>query len=432
MPRNLYKWLVVAMLWFVCLFNYADRQAIFSVFPLLKTEMALEDYELGIVAGSFMWVYALALPLAGLVGDRWPRKTLILGGLVFWSLITLATALATEYWHLVLFRALEGFGEAFYFPASMSLISDYHDTQTRSRAMALHQSSVYAGTIAGGALAGWLAELYGWRSGFYVFGTLGIVLGVVLLGLLKEPPRQVAKNPFERSGVGLAVAEVLINPAVWVLIVVFIGANFVAMIFLTWMPTYLREQFGMNLAMAGLSATAYLQVASVLGVLAGGWLADRIARRLARGRMLTQAIGLLLGVPFIFLAGWTLEVPVLVLALMGFGYFKGFYDANIWAALYDEVRPERRATALGIMNSLGWFGGGTAPVIIAVASESWGMGACLSATAMIYLVFGLLLAMAFLTGHLRRRLAVCYNARQTISELANDHHYTSGRPGNLG
>src|SRR5207302_7619009 len=137
---------------------YADRQAIFSVFPLLKSEMALSDVELGIVGSSFMWVYALALPLAGVVGDRWPRKTLILAGLIFWSLVTLATALATEYWHLVLFRALEGLGEAFYFPASMSLISNYHGRQTRSRAMALHQSSVYAGTILGGWLAGAMAE----------------------------------------------------------------------------------------------------------------------------------------------------------------------------------------------------------------------------------------------------------------------------------
>src|SRR5262245_47366522 len=174
MTKRSYKWLVVGMLWFVCLFNYADRQAIFSVFPLLRDEMGLSDFQLGIVGGSFMWVYALSLPLAGIVGDRFSRKLLILGGLLFWSFVTLATAVATEYWNLVLFRALEGFGEAFYFPASMSLISDYHDPKTRSRAMSLHQSSVYAGTIAGGALAGWLAELYGWRSGFYVFGGLGM------------------------------------------------------------------------------------------------------------------------------------------------------------------------------------------------------------------------------------------------------------------
>jgi MFS family permease len=396
-----YKWLVVAMLWFVCLFNYADRQAIFSIFPLLKSEMTLSDVELGVIGSSFGWVYALALPLAGLVGDRWSRKTLILAGLIFWSLITLATGLATEYWHLVLFRALEGFGEAFYFPASMSLISAYHDPGTRSRAMALHQSSVYTGTIVGGALAGWLAEFYGWRFGFYVFGTLGIGLGLLLWRLLDEPPRPVLEKRFDRLHVVGAVRDVLTVPTVWVLIIVFCGANFVALIFLAWMPKYLHDTFQMNLAMAGLSATAYLQIASVLGVLAGGWLADRLARQLRRGRMLTQAAGLLLGVPFIFMTGWTLLVPVLVCAMTGFGFFKGIYDANIWAALYDEVPAARRATALGIMNSLGWLVGSSGPLLIAVAAQSWSMGACLSATAAIYLVFGTLLGACVWVSRLR-------------------------------
>src|SRR2546429_7711374 len=86
--HSTYRWLVVAMLWFVCLFNYADRQAIYSVFPLLKSQMQLTDIQLGIVGGSFMWVYAAALPFAGIIGDLFPRKTLILGGLIFWSLIT--------------------------------------------------------------------------------------------------------------------------------------------------------------------------------------------------------------------------------------------------------------------------------------------------------------------------------------------------------
>jgi MFS family permease len=82
------------MLWFVCLFNYAVRQAIFSIFPVLQGEMHLSDYQLGIVASSFMWVYAAGAPLAGMIGDRFNRKRLILGGLIFWSLITIATALS--------------------------------------------------------------------------------------------------------------------------------------------------------------------------------------------------------------------------------------------------------------------------------------------------------------------------------------------------
>jgi MFS family permease len=398
MVSAFYKWLVIAMLWFVCFFNYADRQAIFSVFPLLKSELNLTDVQLGIVGSSFMWVYALALPLAGFVGDRFRRKTLIIGGLVFWSLITLATAISTRYWHLVLFRSLEGLGEAFYFPASMSLISDYHGKRTRSRAMSLHQSSVYAGTIAGGALAGYCGQYYGWRSGFYIFGSLGVLLGLVLLLTLREAVRgqadesaiapAAAFNPREAAK---AAGEIFTTPMVLVLIAVFVGANFVAAIFLTWMPSFLNRKFNMSLSMAGLNATAWLQVASVLGVLSGGWLADRLIRRHRGGRMMTQAIGLMLGIPFIFITGWTALVPILVLAMIGFGYFKGLYDANIWASLYDVVRPQRRATALGFMNAIGWFGGAFAPVAIAVASEKWGMSACLSAASMIYLVFGLLM-----------------------------------------
>ncbi len=404
-PAGAYRWWLVGMLWLVCLFNYADRQAIFSVFPLLKDEMGLSDVQLGVVGGAFMWVYAAVLPLAGLVGDRVSRKRLILGGLTFWSLITLLTAWARDYGDLVLCRALEGLGEAFYFPASMSLISAYHGPQTRSRAMALHQSSVYAGTVLGGAVAGYCGDYYGWRSGFYLFGTLGVIVAAVLVFTLREPPRPAA-SATPPSDVLAATAEIFGNRLVLLLMAVFIGANFVAAIFLTWMPSFLSRNFGMSLALAGLNATLWLQAASVLGVLCGGWLADRWARQERGGRMLVQAIGLFAGAPLIFLTGWTTSVPILVVAMTGFGFFKGLYDANIWAALHDVVRPERRATAVGYMNAIGWAGGGTAPVLIALASERIGMGPALSATSLIYVLFGALLAIGCLwLTHLRRRPA---------------------------
>jgi MFS family permease len=380
-----YRWWVVAMLWFVCLFNYADRQAIFSVFPLLKAEMHLSDVQLGIVASSFMWVYALGAPFAGMIGDRFNRKALILGGLIFWSLITLATALSRTYWQLVLFRALEGLGETFYYPASMSLLSDYHGKETRSRAMGLHQSSVYAGTIAGGTVAGFLAQRFGWRSSFWTFGSLGILLGVVLLALLREPGRT---RTAEARAPWRGVFSHRMAP---VLVAVFSGANFVAMVFLTWMPSFLNRKFGMTLAMAGLNGTAWLQIASVLGVLSGGFLADRMVRKRPGGRMLAQAIGLFGGIPFLFLTGWTMSSVVLVAAMTGFGYFKGIYDANIWASLYDVVKPEQRATALGLMNSIGWLGGSAAPIVIAAAAQGWGMSAAISATSAVYLAIAILL-----------------------------------------
>ena len=389
-----YPWLVVALLWTVCFFNYADRQVVFSVFPLIKREIGLSDIELGVVGGSFMWAYALFGPVAGWLGDRFPRKGLILGALVFWSACTAATAIAQNFWQLTLCRALGGLGEAFYFPAAMSLIGDYHTRATRSRAMSLHQSGVYAGTIAGGALAGWTAQAYGWRSAFWWFGGAGIAVALAILLWLREPKRGMAES---EPAAGPAPAsrqiarDVLANRHAWLLIVAFMGANFVAVVFLSWMPSFLYRKFSMTLAMAGWSATAYLQLASVMGVLSGGVAADRLFRRYAGARPAIQCLGLLCGVPFLFLTGWTLSVPVLVAAMACFGYFKGLYDANIFASLYEVVPVEVRAAAAGILNSLGWLGAGFAPVIVARASEWIGMSACISATSVIYLVCASLL-----------------------------------------
>jgi MFS family permease len=398
---NSYKWLVVAMLWFVCFFNYADRQAIFSVFPLIQQQLGLSDIQLGVIGTSFMVVYAIFGPFAGWLCDRLPRKSVVLGALIFWSIATAATALTHNYAQLVVCRALGGLGEAFYFPAAMSLIADYHAPATRSRAMSLHQSAVYIGTIAGAAVSGFVGQYYGWRSSFTLFGAAGILLGLILWTLLKEPTRGMSELPTNETPTAQPqenlitdLREVLRNPMVLLLTAVFIGANFVAIVFLTWMPTFLHQKFHMSLSMAGLNATAYLQIASVLGVISGGLLADSVVKKIYGGRLFTQSLGLLCGVPFLFLTGWTTSIPTLILAMIGFGYFKGLYDANIFASLYDVVPIARRGAAAGILNSLGWLGGGLAPIVIAIAANHYGMSACISATAAIYLFIGLLMLRA--------------------------------------
>jgi sugar phosphate permease len=219
------------------------------------------------------------------------------------------------------------------------------------------------------------------------------VLGLVLIFFLREPARGQSERHAEEHAVpkttSAALAEILGNRIVLVLIAIFMGANFVAVVFLTWLPTFLFQKFHMSLSMAGLNASLYLQAASLLGVLCGGYLADSFTQKRRGGRQFTQSIGLLLGAPFLFLTGWTLSVPTLVLAMIGFGFFKGLYDANIIAGLYDVVAIENRGTAAGIANSLGWLGGGLAPLAIALGSARFGMSACISATAAIYLVIGI-------------------------------------------
>jgi MFS family permease len=421
--RPSYRWWVVFMLWFVCFFNYADRQAIFSVFPLVERELGLTKFQLGIVGSAFMWVYAALAPVAGFTGDRASRKLIILGGFSFWSAITVLTGRAGRFAELVALRALEGFGEAFYFPASMSLVSDYHGPRTRSRAMSLHQSSVYIGTIGGGALGGYFGQYYGWRAGFYVFGLSGFVLSIVLLRFLREPVRgeseaaPAAGEDARPPGVREVLGEVFRTPTALVLLAVFCGANFVAAMFLTWTPSFLREKFHMNLAMAGLTATVYIQLASAAGSPFGGFLADRLARRLPAGRMLTQMIGLTLGAPFIWITARTESVAHLVGAMACFGFFKGMYDANIFASAYDVVHPRARATAAGIMNAVGWTGGALAPVAIGwllhraetadaaeTMSTALSLGATVYLTAASLLLWGIAAFVRRDTARLRRRL----------------------------
>jgi MFS family permease len=382
-------WTTVALLWFVCFLNYADRQAIFSVFTLLKSQFGLSDVQLGIVASCFMWMYALFGPVAGWLADRISAKALIIGALTFWSAVTAATAVAHGYASLIVVRMLGGLGEAFYYPAAMSLIGAYHGPATRSRAMAFHQSSVYVGTIAGGSLSAVIAEQYGWRASFLFLGTCGIVLALVLAVLLREPakdpeaaPRQLSANPFKDAG------EALKRSATLKLIFVFIGANFVGVIFLTWLPTFLQRKFHLSLASAGFNATFYLQIASVVGVLIGGVLADMLVHKYSTGRQIVQGAGLLLGAPFIYFAGRTASEKIVLFCMVGFGLGKGIYDSNIWASLYDTVPVRLRGMATGLTNSLGWLGGGTAPLAVALAAARIGFSVSISISAAIYVLLG--------------------------------------------
>jgi MFS family permease len=428
--RGAYKWCVVAMLWLICFFNYADRQAIYSVFPMLAKEFAFDKVQLGLIGSAFMWVYAAGAPVAGFICDRVRRKDLILAGCIFWSLVTITTGWCTKLWHFVTVRALEGFGETFYFPASMSLTSDYHGQRTRSRALSLHQSSVYIGTIVGSWLAAWLAEHYGWRVGFYLFGTLGILLAIVLYLFLREPKRGEADTAapadqgHQRHGVqagesssrSLSVGEILKliwrTPTLLLLMLAFAAANFVATIFLTWTPTFLVEKFHFKLTSAGLSGTVFIHLASAASVPLAGWLADRLAQRFVGGRMMVQALGLIAGSFFVVQVGTVSDTTSLLVSMTLFGLCKGFYDSGIFASLYDVVEPRARGTIAGLMNTVGWTGGSFGPLFVGFASkygskptEVENMSNAIAWCGPVYIIAALLLGLAIWTVRSRGQIS---------------------------
>lgn len=400
-----YKWTVVGMLWSIAFLNYADRQAIFSLFPLLEHEMKLGPVELGLLGSSFAWIYGICAPFAGNFVDRIRRKSAILWGLQVWSVICSATALSRTFAHLLFFRAAEGLGETFYFPASMSMISDYHGKRTRSRAIGFHQTSVYMGTIAGGFFAGLIGQYYGWRLSFVVFGAAGILLGAVLVRFLREPPRGGAdlSDAGIRSRAELNQALPLRDflkiiwgtPSVLLLMGAFMCDNFVGMVLLSWMPKFLYDKFSLSLAMAGLTATIFVQLASMVGSPVGGWLADVLRRTKPGGRMMVQAMGVFCGAPFVVLCGQTTSLTTLMIALTAWGFFKGLYDANIFASVFDVVRPEARGTATGFMNMIGWLvGAGTAPLVIGIIAKQQSLSFAISIAAAAYLGAAALLSTA--------------------------------------
>lgn len=415
--RN-YKWHIVGMLWMIAFLNYADRQAIFSLFPLLENEMGLNAVQLGLLGSSFAWVYGICAPFAGNFVDRIRRKAAVLWGLHVWSIICCATALSRNFAHLLFFRAAEGLGETFYFPASMSMISDYHGRHTRSRAIGIHQTSVYMGTIAGGFFAGLIGQYYGWRLSFVVFGGAGILLGIILHKFLREPERGAAdledvgvesQSAIKRHlPVGDFLRLVWGTPSVLLLMAAFMCDNFVGMVLLSWMPKFLYDKFSLSLAMSGLTATIFVQLASMVGSPVGGWLADFMRRRKPGGRMMVQAIGVFCGAPLVVLCGQTTSLETLVLALTAWGFFKGLYDANIFASVFDVVRPEARGTAVGFMNMVGWLvGAGTAPLVIGILAQRESLSFAISVAAIAYIGAGLLLGSAALVTAPRdtRRLA---------------------------
>ncbi len=328
-------------------FNYADRQTIYSVFPKLKEQFGFDKVQLGMIGSAFMWVYAFGGPFAGIIGDRFRRKDIVLCGCVFWSrnhridrLVRAGSGNSTS-------RARAGgiWRKSFYFPASISLASDYHTPKTLSRALSLHQTSIYLGTIGGGWAGGWFAEHGDWRDCFFVFGGVGMLLGVALWKFLREPNRgaseaaeegtPLCKEPGTRP---LAVRETIRtafrNPTVFFLMAAFLCANFVATIFLVWTPTFLAEKFSFKLAAAGLSGSLFIHLASAVAAPLAGVLADRLARRFAGGRIFVQSVGLLIGSGFVFLVGRTNSVSTLLIAMtcrfavlqgnLRFEYFRGF------------------------------------------------------------------------------------------------------------
>ncbi len=375
----------------VALLNYLDRQMLAAMQSSVMADIPTIGTEAnwGFMLGQFKWVYAFLSPIGGYVADRFSRRFTICGSLFVWSAVTWWTGQVESYNELLWTRSLMGISEAFYIPAALALIADYHTGATRSRAVGLHQMAIYCGVIAGG-FAGHVADApdFGWRFTFDACGIFGMIYAIPLALLLRDAPRVPTLDDAPRPSPLRATQELLTNGSFILLVLYFTLPALAGWVVRDWMPSILKREFGIGQGEAGVAATLYWQVAAIVGAFVGGWLADAWMGHSERGRIYVSAIGMSLIVPAIFGVGnaGSLTIAIAFLVLFGLGW--GFFDCNNMPILSQIVRPELRATGYGIMNLVSISCGGLA---------DWGFGILRDRAVPLNVIFGIFASAAIVS-----------------------------------
>jgi MFS family permease len=400
MKRPRYKWELLALLWVAYFLNQGDRQIYSAVLPLVKLDLKLSDVQLGLVATTFTLLYGVFVPLAGCLGDFVSKKWLVFLSLLTFSVGTLLTGFSGGLVMLILFRSVAtGVGEAFYYPAANALIGQYH-RDTRAQAMAVHQSSLYVGIVVSSWIAGWVGELHGWRSTFYTFGSFGILLAIVIALRLRNEHEDAADIRVEAKTIespmqlGVLLRTILRTPTFYFLSMAFGGMVFVNVGWMTWMPTFLHEKFHLQLRDAALYAMLYHHIFAFLGVMVGGRLSDKFAARRKTIRLEVEILGLAVAAPFIWMMGACTELTLVYVALGAFGFFRGLYDSNLFAALFDVIPPRYRSSATGLMLSCAFSVGATSPILLGYVKQRVDLSIGLSSLAYVYVFSAVMIIVA--------------------------------------
>lgn len=393
-PKPYYKWVVVAVIWFIAWLNYTDRMAIFSVLPVLKRQMGFSDIALSLLGSAFLWVYGLCSPIGGYIGDRFSRRRVILASLVLFSFVTFATGLTRTVSQMIGLRCLLGLSEAFFLPAALAYIASFHDGRTRSLANSIALSGLTAGAGFGSWYGGYMSDHYSWRMGFFLLGAAGIVIAALGQTVLRKDRivitrgQAVALEPF-----GGKVAGVLKSRTACALIFLAFALSLTSWPTSSWIPTYLYETFKLTLTHAGSTISWYAALPALVGGIAGGIWADRWSARDVRGRMAVQVIGFAVMAPAMLAIGFMPMAHSVALDLMIYSLFRGILECNSMPIFCSVLPPRRWSMAYGIYNLAGTLAGSLGIFLVGVQKSSWGIGFTLSA--MSALLFIALIVIAF-------------------------------------
>ena len=390
MKRIDYRWKALALLWVAFFLQQGTRQIFGATLSSIQSSLGVGSAQIGTVATVFTFAYGLSVPLAGVTADLFNRKWMVVSGVFVFCLGIFASGFVSGLgMMLATYGILNGVGQSFYYPSATSIISEQH-RETRATALSILQMGLYAGIVGCSAAAGFLAEGGGdaWRVPFKVFGGLGVLWAVALAFGLRRT--DAARQDVGLAGQGRpslreAVAVFVANPSALLLAAGLGMMIYVDVGFKTWMPNHLSETFGMAKGAAALNAVLWHYLGAFVGVTLGSRVSDRLVARRPSARMETNIAGLALAVPFI---AWMAYAPSFLscgVAMALFGVFRGVYDSNLMASLFDIIPQRYHASGAGIMLSCAFVFGSTSPVVLGAIKDAFSSTAALASLAAFYL-----------------------------------------------
>ena len=406
-----YKWRALFLLWVAFFLQQGTRQIFGATLSSIQGSLGVTAAQIGMIATVFTFVYGLSVPFAGVTADLLNRKWMVVSGVFVFCLgIFCSGFISSLGLLLVTYGILNGFGQSFYYPSATSIIGELHK-ETRATALSILQMGLYAGIIGCSAASGFLAEggAEGWRVPFKLFGGIGIAWALVLAFGLKGKSSSHKEHKVASATGKPALKEAFMvfiaNPSALMLAAGLGMMIYVDVGFKTWMPNHLQEQFGVAKGSAALNAVLWHYLGAFVGVTLGGRISDRLVARRPSIRLETNIAGLALAVPFIVWMAYAPSLLVCGVAMALFGVFRGVYDSNLMASLFDIIPQKYHASGAGIMLSCAFVFGSTSPVVLGVLKDHFSSTVGLASLAGFYLVGAAIIFAARCRAFGRQRIA---------------------------
>ncbi len=359
-------------------FHQADR-ALFGLLTIpIQSDLHLTDVQIGWINTTLSWTLAAMTVVAGFLGDRLSRKWIITLSLIAWSLMTICMGFIGGFAGALFFRSIAtGVGESFYAPSAYALIAVHHK-ETRSVALSIHQAALYVGLMVSGLAVAWMLGFLGtWRNVFIAFGAAGCALGVSFIWALRDGTNSCTNRRTQLSTSNFRLSTSLrayfCNPSALCATAGFVAIVFVNNAYLFWAPKFAAEKFAIGVGEAGKGVMLWHHLFAFAAILAGGILTDHFVKKMPRFRLGFQSVALLCGAPALLWIGLAPSFASLLVAASAYGVFRGFFEVNTHASLFDVVAPDHRSTAVGLLNMIAFFFGGLSGVAMGALSQRWGV-----------------------------------------------------------